>query len=163
MNESSKKIQELTEAMRAEKDIRIRSMMMAVLGVLEGHYTRTASDFADVDRRTAQLWTVRFDESGIGGLWDALGKGRVSCARYGRIKRLADRLAAKNTNPEKSAELDTRQDTCQVQTVQYAGSCMLAGTEPDAKVRAKSDSRKAVANLKGTVWIRHVTRRTWVL
>jgi len=96
MNESSKKIRELTEAMRAEKDIRIRNMMMAVLGVLEGHSTRTASDFADMDRRTAQLWTVRFNESGIGGLWDAPGRGRVSCARYGRIKRLAARLAAKN-------------------------------------------------------------------
>ena len=35
MNESSKRIQEPTEAMRAEKDIRIRNMMMAVLGVLE--------------------------------------------------------------------------------------------------------------------------------
>ena len=33
MNESDKKIRELTEAMRAEKDIRIRNKVMAVLGV----------------------------------------------------------------------------------------------------------------------------------
>ena len=68
MNESSKKIRMLTEAMRAEKDIRIRNKAMAVLGVLRGHSTRTASDFADADRRTVQLWDVRFDEDGIGGL-----------------------------------------------------------------------------------------------
>ena len=37
MSESSKKIWKLTEAMRAESDIRIRNIMMAVLGVLKGH------------------------------------------------------------------------------------------------------------------------------
>ena len=37
MDENSKKIRELTEAMRAERDIRIRNRMMAVLGVLKGH------------------------------------------------------------------------------------------------------------------------------
>ncbi len=48
MIENKKKIRELKEAMRAERDIRIRNRMMAVLGVLNGHSTRTASDFADV-------------------------------------------------------------------------------------------------------------------
>ena len=37
MDENSKKIRELTEAMRAEQDARIRNRMMAVLGVLKGH------------------------------------------------------------------------------------------------------------------------------
>ena len=37
MDENSKKIRELTEAMRAERDIRIRNRMTAVLGVLKGH------------------------------------------------------------------------------------------------------------------------------
>ena len=32
MDENSKKIRELTEAMRAERDVRIRNRMMAVLG-----------------------------------------------------------------------------------------------------------------------------------
>ena len=36
MNENGKKIRELTEAMHAERDIRIRNKMMAVLGVLKG-------------------------------------------------------------------------------------------------------------------------------
>ena len=96
MIENSKKIRELKEAMRAERDIRIRNRMMAVLGVLKGHSTRTASDFADVDQRTVQLWVARFNEGGIGGLRDAPGRGRASRARYGRIRRLASRLAGKN-------------------------------------------------------------------
>ena len=52
------KIRELKEAMRAERDIRIRNRMMAVMGVLKGHSTKTASDFADVDQRTVQLWVA---------------------------------------------------------------------------------------------------------
>ena len=96
MDENSKKIRELTEAMRAERDIRIRNRMMAVLGVLKGHSTKIASDFADVDQRTVQLWVARFDEGGIGGLRDAPGRGRASRARYGWIRKLVDRLAGKN-------------------------------------------------------------------
>ena len=96
MDENSKKIRELTEAMHAEKNIRIRNRMMAVLGVLKGRSTKIASDFADVDQRTVQLWVARFDEGGIGGLRGASGKDRASRARYGRIRKLADRLAGKN-------------------------------------------------------------------
>ena len=96
MIENSKKIWELKEAMRAERDIRIRNRMMAVLDVLKGYSTRIASDFADVDQRTVQLWIARFNEGGIDGLWDAPERGRVSRARYGRIRKLADRLAGRN-------------------------------------------------------------------
>ena len=71
MDENSKEIRELVEAIRAERDIRIRNRMMAVLGALKGHSTRIAFDFADVDQRTVQLWVARFDEGGIGGLRDA--------------------------------------------------------------------------------------------
>ena len=55
MDENSKKIRKLTEAMHAERDIRIRNRMMVVLEVLKGHSTRIASDFAGVDQRTVQL------------------------------------------------------------------------------------------------------------
>ena len=40
MDENSKKIRELTEAMHAERDIRIRNRMMAVRRVLAGYPTR---------------------------------------------------------------------------------------------------------------------------
>ena len=62
MDETDKKIRELTEAMHAERDIRIRNRMMAVRGILAGYPTRDAAYFADVDRRTVQLWVARFNE-----------------------------------------------------------------------------------------------------
>ena len=67
MDETDKKIRELTEAMRAERDIRISNRTMAVLRVLKGHSTKIASDFTNVDQLTVQLWAARFDEGGIGG------------------------------------------------------------------------------------------------
>ena len=123
MDENSKKIRELTGAMHAERDIRIRNRMMAVLGVLKGHSTRIASDFADVDQRTVQLWVARFDEGGIGGLRDAPGRGRASRARYVRIRKLADRLAGKNMlTPRKLRNwirwrLDARYSLCSVRRI----------------------------------------------
>ena len=123
MDENSKKIRELTEAMHAERDIRIRNRMMAVLGVLKGHSTRIASDFADVDQRTVQLWVARFDEGGISGLRDAPGRGRASRARYGRIRKLADRLAGENMlTPGKLRNwicwrLDARYSLCSVRRI----------------------------------------------
>ena len=120
MSENSRKIRDLAEAMCAEKNIRIHNMMMEALRVLRRHSTKTASDFADVDRCTVQLWVARFDEGGISGFQDAPGRGRASCARYGQIRRLADRLLVRTCYPEKASEPDTRQDACQVQPVQRA-------------------------------------------
>ena len=123
MDENSKKIRELTEAMHAERDIRIRNRMMAVLGVLKGRSAKIASDFADVDQRTVQLWVARFDEGGIDGLRDAPGRGRASRARYGRIRKLADRLAGKNMlTPRKLRNwirwrLDARYGLCSVRRI----------------------------------------------
>ena len=109
--------------MHAERDTRIRSRMMVVLGVLKGHSTRIASDFADVDRRTVQLWVARFDEGGIDGLRDAPGRGRASRTRYGRIRKLADRLAGKNMlTPRKlrnwiRGRLNARYSLCSVRRI----------------------------------------------
>ena len=84
MDETDKKIRELTEAMRAEQDARIRNRMMAVRGILAGYSTKDAAYFADVDRRTVQLWAARFDEGGIGGLRDASGRERGPTQGTGR-------------------------------------------------------------------------------
>ena len=123
MDETDKKIRELTEAMRAEQDARIRNRMMAVRGILAGYPTKDAAYFADVDRRTVQLWAARFDEGGIGGLRDAPGRGRPPRAGYGRIKKLADRLAGKNMlTPRKlrnwiRGRLDARYSLCSVRRI----------------------------------------------
>ena len=123
MNETDKKIRELTEAMRAEQDARIRNRMMAVRGILAGYPTKDAAYFADVDRRTVQLWVARFDEGGIGGLRDAPGRGRPPRAGYGRIRKLADRPAGKNMlTPRKlrnwiRGKLNARYSLCSVRRI----------------------------------------------
>ena len=123
MDETDKKIRELTEAMRAEQDARIRNRMMAMRGILAGYPTKDAAYFADVDRRTVQLWVARFDEGGIGGLRDAPGRGRPPRAGYGRIRKLADRLAGKNMlTPRKPRDwirgrLDARYSLCSVRRI----------------------------------------------
>ena len=123
MDETDKKIRELTEAMRAEQGARIRNRMMAVCGILAEYPTKDAAYFADVDRRTVQLWAARFGEGGIGGLRDAPGRGRTSRARYGRIRKLADRPASKNMlTPRKlrnwiRCRLDARYSLCSVRRI----------------------------------------------
>ena len=131
MDENSKKIRELTEAMRAERDIRIRNRTMAVLGVLKGHSAKIASDFADVDQRTVQLWAARFDEGGIGGLRDVSGRGRTSRARYGWIRKLAAGLPARTCSPRESCETGYAGDSMLgTACAACAGSCASSGSRP---------------------------------
>ena len=76
--------------MRAERDVRIRNGMMAVPGVLRGHSTKTASDFAGVDRRTAHLWAARFNEDGLRYApgWDKVPvTDNASRYRHGEVKK----------------------------------------------------------------------------
>ena len=90
---------------------------------LAGYPTKDAAYFADADRRTVQLWAARFDEGGIGGLRDAPGRGRPPRAGYGRIRKLADRLAGKNMlTPRKlrnqiRGRLDARYSLCSVRRI----------------------------------------------
>ena len=123
MDETDKKIRELTEAMRAEHGARIRNRMMAVRGILAGYPTKDAAYFADVDRRTVQLWAARFDEDGIDDLRDAPGRSRASRTRYGLIRKLADRLAGKNMLAPRRlrnwirGRLDARYSLCSVRRI----------------------------------------------
>ena len=158
MDENSKKIRELTEAMHAERDIRIRNRMMAVLGVLKGHSTRIASDFADVDRRTVQLWVARFDEGGIGGLRDAPGRGRPPRAGYGRIRKLADRFAGKNMlTPRKlrnwiRGKLNARCSLCSVRRIlRLLGFSSKRSTTEYASAADSDAVRQWQAGAAGTI------------
>ena len=106
--------------------------MIAVLGVLKGHSAKIASDFADVDQRTVQLWVSRFDEGGIGGLRDAPGRGRASRARYVRIRKLADRLADKNMlTPRKLRNWIRWRLDVSTACAACAGSCASSGSRPE--------------------------------
>ena len=121
MDETDKKIRELTEAMHAEKDIRIRNRMMAVRGILAGYPTKDAAYFADVDRRTVQLWAARFDEGGIGGLRDAPRQGQGFPCKV-RADQETGRQACRqeHAHPQKASEPDMRETERQVQPVQRA-------------------------------------------
>ena len=76
--------------------------MMAVLGVLKGHSTRIASDFADVDQRTVQLWVARFDEGGIGGLRDAPDRAGLLVQGTGGSGNWPTGLPARTCSPPES-------------------------------------------------------------
>ena len=123
MDETDKKIRELTEAMRAGQDARIRNRMMAVRGILAGYPTKDAAYFADVDRSRSSCGVARFDEGGIYSLRDAPGRGRPPRAGCGWIRKLADRLADKNMlTPRKlrnwiRGRLDARCSMCSVRRI----------------------------------------------
>ena len=96
MDETDKKIRELTEAMRTEKDIRIRDRMMAVRGALGRCSAADITRFVDADERTVRLWVARFDEGDVDGLRDAPGRGRPPRVAYQWIRRAADRPGSRN-------------------------------------------------------------------
>ena len=116
MNENNKKIRELTEAMHAERDIRIHNRMMAVLGFPKGHSTKIASDFADGAtvgcpiRRGRHRWPPGRPRSG------------QDFPRKVRANQETGRQACRqeHAHPEKAAKLDTLETGCQVQPVQRA-------------------------------------------
>lgn len=55
MDETDSKIRELTEAMHAEADPKIRNRLMVVRGVLAEYPTRDAAYFADVSPRVPEV------------------------------------------------------------------------------------------------------------
>ena len=104
-------VQALTEAMRAEKNIKIRDRMPAVRGVLMGHSTADLADIANVDQRTVQLWVCRFRKYGADGLRDAPGRGKSPDVLYALIEKLADRLCKKNTPTPRKLRNQIRRKT----------------------------------------------------
>ena len=131
MDENSKKMWELTEAMHAEGDIRIRNRMMAVLGVLKGHSTKIASDFADVDQRTVQLWAARFDGGGIGGLRDAPCRAGLPVRGTSGSGNWPTGLPARTCSPRESCETGYAVDSMPgTACAACAGSCASSGSRP---------------------------------
>jgi len=122
MNKTDK-TEELREAMHAERDTRIYKRMMTVYGVLGGHSTTVAADFADVDPRTVREWVARWNKNGIDGLRDSPGRGGKPHAMHWRIKRLAEKLGRMNKlTPRKlrnwiRRKLNVRYSLCSVRRI----------------------------------------------
>ena len=119
---------------------------------------KDAAYFADVDRRTGQLWVARFDEGGISGLRDAPGRGRASRARYGRIRKLADRLAGKNMlTPRKlrswiRGKLNARYSLCSVRRIlRFLGFSSKRSTTEYASAADSDAVRQWQAGAAGTI------------
>ncbi len=83
MDETDRKLRDLTEAMRAGRDARIRNRTVAVRGVPGGYPASDAAYFADAGQRTVRLRAGRPGDGGAGGLRDIPGRGRNPRVRYG--------------------------------------------------------------------------------
>ena len=111
-----------------------------------------------MDRRTVQLWVARFDEGGIGGLRDAPGMGRPPRAGYGRIRKLADRLAGKNMlTPRKLRnwirwKLNARYSLCSVRRIlRLLGFSSKRSTTEYASAADSDAVRQWQAGAAGTI------------
>ena len=131
MDENSKKVWELTEAMRAERDIRIRNRVMAVLGVLKDHSTKIASDFADVDQRMVQLWVADSTRAASVASGTPPVEAGLLVQGTGGSGNWLTGLPARTCSPRESCETgyagDWMPDTA---CVACAGSCASSGSRP---------------------------------
>ena len=122
MDENSKKIRELTEAMHAERDIRIRNRMMAVLEGSQGPLDKGSP-------LTLRAWisgrcncglpdSTRAASVASGTLPD---RGRASTCKV-RADQETGRQACRqeHAHPQKASKPDTRETRCLVQSVQRA-------------------------------------------
>ena len=105
-----------------------------------------------------QLWVARFDEGGIGGLRDAPGRGRPPRARYGRIRKLADRLAGKNMfTPRKPrnwirGKLNAKYSLCSVRRIlRLLGFSSKRSTTEYASAADSDAVRQWQAGAAGTI------------
>ena len=101
---------------------------------------------------------ARFDEDGIGGLLDVLGRGRPPRAGYGRIRKLADRLAGKNMfTPRKlrnwiRKKLNARYSLCSVlRILRFLGFSSKRSTTEYASAADSDAVRQRQAGAAGTI------------
>ena len=65
------RLDELNSAIRTEKDLKVRTRLMAVRAVLElGHSTEDMAAVLDVTARCIRRWVERFNRDGPAGLRD---------------------------------------------------------------------------------------------
>ncbi len=101
---------------------------------------------------------ARLDEDGIGGLRDVLGRGRPPRAGYGRIRKLADRLAGKNMlTPRKlrnwiRKKLNARYSLCSVlRILRFLGFSSKRSTTEYASAADSDAVRQWQAGAAGTI------------
>ena len=80
------RLDELNSAIRTEKDLKVRTRLMAVRAVLElGHSTENMAAVFDVTARCIGRWVERFNRDGPNGLRDKPKSGRPRVVPPGDI------------------------------------------------------------------------------
>ena len=73
---------ELNSAIRTEKDLKVRTRLMAMRAVLElGHSTESMAAVFDVTTRCIRQWVERFNRDDPNGLRDKPKSGRLGPSR----------------------------------------------------------------------------------
>ena len=88
----------LNSAIRTEKDLKVRTKLMAVRVVLElGHPTENMAAVFDVTARCIRQWVERFNRDGLDGLRDKPKSGRPKAVPAGDIRQAAAELHQKTS------------------------------------------------------------------
>ena len=91
-------LDELNSAIRTEKDLKVRTRLMAVRAVLElGHSAESMAAVFDVTTRCIQQWVKRFNRDGPEGLRDKSKSGRPRAVPAGDIRQAAAELHQKTS------------------------------------------------------------------
>ena len=92
------RLDELNSAIRTEKDLKVRTRLMAVRAVLElGHSTETMAAVFDVTARCIRRWVERFNRDGPEGLRDKPKSGRPRAVPAYDIRQAAAELHQKTS------------------------------------------------------------------
>ena len=99
------RLEELDEAIGAEKDLRIKQRMLAVRAVLRFDYsTKQAAEIFGVTDRCIRNWVARFKAGGPKALRDLPKSGRPPSAPRDRIDDIISTAADMYTTPERLRE-----------------------------------------------------------
>ena len=92
------RLDELNSAIRTEKDLKVRTRLMAVRAVLElGHSTEDMAAVFDVTSRCIRRWVERFNRDGSEGLRDKPKSGRPRAVPTCDIRQAAAELHQKTS------------------------------------------------------------------
>ena len=77
----------LRKLAKAEADTRVARRILAIANALDGMSREEAARSAGMDRQTLRDWVVRYNEHGIDGLADQLGRWSAAHVRRARASR----------------------------------------------------------------------------
>ncbi len=86
--------EELDKAARAERDGRVRTRILAIRYMLQGHSAREAAEVFPISDTQLGMWVRRYDAEGLEGLRDRRRSGRPPILDPGKEEGFTERLRA---------------------------------------------------------------------